>query len=172
MKIRSTRLNLLAAAALVVLACAAAPQASAFTWEYDYAGESCVNRSPSITPYYFYGAIGNPSQTDWMYLDCPLPRSSGFTSGGVNVIDQNAYTGFDVTCTEVGVHWNSTSISYYTAGTRNSSGAGTQQQYLNFSSSSVGAFPTVYYYSCAIPPTYGANASRSYIETYNDAEAN
>ncbi len=157
--------SLLSAAAYVV-----SPQAHAFSFGYFYLGESCVNRSPSVNPYYFSGAIGNPSTTEWLYVDCPMDRSSTtYDTGTVDVIDQNGYTGYDVSCAHVGVHWNSNTATYYTGGTKNSSGVGTQKQTLSFAAVK-GVFPTVYYYSCGIPPAYSGTKNKSYIETYSISE--
>jgi hypothetical protein len=85
------------------------------------------------------------------------------------VIDQNFYTGYDVSCAQVGVQWNYNTATYYTGGTRNSSGGGTQKQTLTYNAAT-GVGTTVYYYSCVIPPTYGGQQSRSYIETYMVSE--
>ena len=155
--------------ALTFLATFGALQAYAFSFAHFYLGESCVNRSPNIDPYYFSGAIGNPSATEWLYVDCPMDRATAYDSGTVDVIDQNFYTGYDVSCAQVGVHWNYNTATYYTGGTKNSSGGGTQKQTLSFAPAT-GVFPTVYYYSCGIPPTYGGNKARSYIETYMVSE--
>jgi hypothetical protein len=160
---------LVIASALALFASFVAPAVHAFSFGYWYPGESCVNRSPAINPYYFSGAIGNPSTTDWLYVDCPMDRASTFDTGAVDVIDQNGYTGYDVSCAQVGVHWNYNTATYYTGGTRNSSGAGTQKQTLSFAEAP-GAFPSVYYYSCSIPPAYGGAKSKSYIETYSVSE--
>jgi hypothetical protein len=144
-------------------------EAYAFSFGRYYPGESCVIRSPTVTPYYFSGAIGNPSTTDWLYVDCPMDRATAYDTGSVDVIDQNGYTDYDVSCAQVGVHWNYNTATYYTGGTRNSSGVGTQKQTLSFGVAT-GAFPTVYYYSCVIPPAYGGNKAKSYIETYGVSE--
>jgi hypothetical protein len=157
------------ALALVLLASLASSRAYAFSFSSYYPGESCVNRSPGVTPYYFSGAIGNPSTTDWLYLDCPMDRATTYDTGTVDVIDQNGYTGYDVSCAQVGVHWNYNTATYYTGGTKNSSGVGTQKQTLSFGVAQ-GAFPTVYYYSCVIPPAYGGTKNKSYIETYSVSE--
>ena len=169
MKTRSRVAALVCTSALTLLASANALQAYAFSFGYFYPGESCVNLSPGINPYYFSGAIGNPSETQWLYVECPMDRATTYDTGTVDVIDQNFYTGYDVSCAQVGVHWNYNTVTYYTGGTKNSSGGGTQKQTLSFASAP-GAFPSVYYYSCAIPPTYGGNKARSYIETYSVSE--
>lgn len=169
MKTRSRYLAFATTAALTLCASFGAMQAYAFSFARFYPGESCVNRSPTVTPYYFSGAIGNPSTTEWLYLDCPMDRAIAYDTGTVDVIDQNGYTGYDVSCAQVGVHWNYNTATYYTGGTRNSSGVGTQKQTLSFGVAT-GAFPTVYYYSCGIPPAYGGNKAKSYIETYSVSE--
>jgi hypothetical protein len=169
MKTIPNALAFVAASTLVLFACIAAPTAHAVSFGYYYPGESCVNRSPTIAPYYFSGAIGNPSTTEWLYVDCPMDRATTYDTGTVDVIDQNGYTSYDVSCAQVGVHWNYNTATYYTGGTRNSSGVGTQKQTLSFAAAP-GAFPSVYYYSCAIPPAYGGNKAKSYIETYSVSE--
>jgi hypothetical protein len=165
----SSAASFLCTSALTLLATLGAQQAHAFSFAQFYPGESCVNRSPGIDPYYFSGAIGNPSETQWLYVDCPMDRATTYDSGTVDVIDQNFYTGYDVSCAQVGVPWNYNTATYYTGGTKNSSSGGTQKQTLSFAPAP-GAFPSVYYYSCAIPPTYGGNKARSYIETYSVSE--
>jgi hypothetical protein len=169
MKTRSRVLALICTSSLTLVASFGALQAHAFSFGHYYPGESCVNRTPTVDPYYFSGAIGNPSTTEWLYLDCPMDRATAYDTGTVDVIDQNGYTGYDVSCAQVGVHWNYNTASYYTGGTKNSSGVGTQKQTLSFGVAT-GAFPTVYYYSCAIPPAYGGNKAKSYIETYSSSE--
>jgi hypothetical protein len=169
MKTRSRVLALICTSSLTLVASFSALQAHAFSFGHYYPGESCVNRTPTVDPYYFSGAIGNPSTTEWLYVDCPMDRATAYDTGTVDVIDQNGYSGYDVSCAQVGVHWNYNTASYYTGGTKNSSGVGTQKQTLSFAVAT-GAYPTVYYYSCAIPPAYGGNKSKSYIETYSTSE--
>jgi hypothetical protein len=165
-------LALLTASVAVLFASFTTAQAVEFSWEVDYLGENCVNRSPGVTPYYFSGAIGNPSTTTWLELDCPMSRAAQFDSGTVDVIDQNGYTGYDVSCSHVGVHWNYNTATYYTGGSRASSGVGTQKQTLYFNGIVNASWPTVYYYSCIIPPAYGGAKAKSYIETYTLSEPN
>ncbi len=146
---------------------AASPRIQLFT--HFYLGESCVNRSPTVTPYYFSGAIGNPSTTEWLYLDCPMDRAIAYDTGWVDVIDQNGYTGsrrelrpgrcaLELQHGDVLHRWH-----------EEQQRLGTQKQSLSFGVAT-GAYPTVYYYSCGIPPAYGGNKAKSYIETYSVSE--
>ena len=156
-------------AVLALFASVGAPHANAFSFSHHYPGESCVNRSPNIAPYYFSGAIGNPSTTEWLYLDCPMDRAATYDTGDVDVIDQNGYTGYDVSCAQTGVYWNYNTVTYYTGGTKASSGVGTQKQTLSFAATPR-PFGSVYYYNCVIPPAYGGTKNKSYIETYSVSE--
>lgn len=59
-------LTLLSPALLAVVASAAAPRADAFVFGCYYPGESCVNRTANVFPYYFSGAIDNASSASEM----------------------------------------------------------------------------------------------------------
>ena len=131
-----------------------------------YPGSLCVRWSGTSTPIYEFSAIGNPSATTELRLDCPVIKDgANIASGWVGVVDRH-YSD------DVGCNLN----SFYRSGSgyvlnstpwiRSVGSSGNAQQ-LPFGGVVANSL-THYYYSCRIPPTYTGNIS--YITTYHVIE--
>jgi hypothetical protein len=165
-------LTLAAALACITMVCA--PQTSATDWA-TYPGEMCLKWTGAGTPKYYFGGIGNESTTDWLYLDCPVVLKESAPSGGAQVIVRDLHPTADISCTLYNAYNKFSDGSYYmkTSGPLSSTGSSYSPQVLQLQG--LGLTPatgynqytdSVYYYSCAIPPSY-ANTYRSYILNYN-----
>lgn len=155
--------GLLAAAGLMVIGVS---QAHAVDGK-EYAGSACVpygtnNRYPS----YNFSAIGNPSATQWLYLDCPAVHDArNISSGWVRVMDLHYYS--DVTCSLNSIYFSGGAVWGWGTPERSSVGSSANTQQLAFGG--VGASDIAhYYYSCRIPPTFNGNLS--YITSYQVIE--
>jgi hypothetical protein len=124
-------------------------------------------RYAGASPSYNASAIGNPSSTEWVYLDLPVindDMSNDIGYSNVRVLDRH-YTS-DVCCSVNSVYWNSSASAFYGwwGATKCSAGSSNNLQYLITGGVS-GAGSTYHqYFSCRIPPTYSGN--RSYIVSY------
>lgn len=61
---------------------------SSWATKETFSGTLCESLYDFSWPYgagiaYQYGAIWNRSSTDWAYVDCPVPRANGFSSGTI-----------------------------------------------------------------------------------------
>ena len=132
-----------------------------------YPGSMAVRWSGTSTPSYYASAVGNPSASQWLYVDLPVINDSmaeHVHSSSVRVVDRHYSS--NVRCSLNSVYWNSTTGTMwgYWGSTKSSSGSSDGLQYLSTGSSS-GAGSTYHqYFSCAIPPAYYGH--RSYIVSY------
>jgi hypothetical protein len=133
----------------------------------NYPGSMCV-RFSGPTPVYGQSAIGNPSTTAELRLDCPVVKDeNNIRSGWVRVIDRH-------TTASVGCNLNCVSRSGSTPTACStplfvSVGSSDTTQHLSFGSLTCSACNSFahYYYSCRIPPT---QAGTSWIWTYQVLE--
>lgn len=77
--------------ALIMLGCGLMSQAQAATKE-TFSGTQCESLYDANSPYgehvdYQYGAIINRSSTYWGYIDCPVPRANGYSSGTISDLE-------------------------------------------------------------------------------------
>ena len=163
---RKKSMRVLLSATLIPLSLALA---GSTTWAADaktYPGSMCVRWSGS-SPSYNTSAIGNPSSTQWTYLDCPVindDMGADTQSSVVRVLDRHYSS--DVRCSINSAYWNNTNDQFYGWWGSNisSSGSGNDLQVLNTGGIG-GSGSTVHtYFSCRIPPTY--NGNRSYTISY------
>ena len=124
-------------------------------------------RYAGANPSYNYSAIGNPSSSQWMYVDLPVindAMNDDIKYSSVRVLDRH-YSN-NVRCSVNSAYWNSSSSAFYGwwGSNKYSSGSGDNLQKL--STGGVGGAGTSYhhYFSCAVPPSYAGN--RSYIVSY------
>jgi hypothetical protein len=147
-----------AALAAFVLATLGATQAHAVDGK-NYPGSMCVPWGANRTPTYYYSAIGNPSTSTDLLLDCPIVRDSitnTIQSGWVKAIDQHYYD--NVSCRLDSIYFSGGAAWGWSSPTLSSSGSSGNPQHLAFGG--VGANNTAhYYYSCRIPPTFNGNVS-------------
>ena len=135
-----------------------------------YPGSMCVRYS-GASPSYSSSAIGNPSSTQWLYLDCPAINDSmneDLNNSWVGALDRHYSS--DIRCSVNSAYWNSTHSTFYGwwGSNQYSSGSGNHRQLLSWGGLS-GSGETVHtYFSCRIPPTYSGN--RSYIISYHTNE--
>ena len=129
-----------------------------------YPGSMCVRYAGTSTPAYNFSAIGNPSTTSWLYLDCPVIHdtiSSNVKNGWVRMIDQS-YTNA-LRCSLNSFYRSGGSFYGWWTANKSSSGSGSHPQHITYSG--IGANSLAhYYYSCRIPPKYSGNTS--YITSY------
>jgi hypothetical protein len=173
MKGKTAVYTLLTAAVLTFITTAGAPRVHAIDWA-TYPGEMCMKWTGAGTPKYYFGGIGNTSPTDWLYLDCPVVlKTESAPSGGAQVIVRDLHPGAAVNCTLYNAYNKVSDGTYYykTSGPLYSSGSGYSPQVLQLQG--LGLTPStgynqytnsVYYYSCAIPPSY--SGGNSYILEY------
>jgi hypothetical protein len=132
----------------------------------NYPGSMCVRWSGTSTPIYNFSAIGNPSATTDLRLDCPVIKdATNISSGWVRVIDQH-YSD-NVGCNLNSLYRSGGSYVGWWTPWVSSVGSSGNPQHLGFGSVGANSL-THYYYSCRIPPTYGGNLS--YITSYNVTE--
>jgi hypothetical protein len=132
----------------------------------NYPGSNCV-RVSGATPIYGESAIGNPSTTTGLSVDCPAVKdATNIQSGWVRVIDN--HTTQVVSCTLVCVSRSGTTTSSCVRQDF-STGSSASVQELSFGSlTCLGCNNRAhYYYSCYIPPT---QAGTSWIRTYQVLE--
>jgi hypothetical protein len=132
----------------------------------NYPGSLCVPWS-GPTPIFGESAIGNPSTTMALRVDCPAVKdATNIQSGWARVIDN--HTTAPVSCTLVCVSRSGTTSSACTR-TASSSSNSASVQHLSFSSLTCTGCNSLahYYYSCTIPPT---QAGTSWIRTYQVLE--
>lgn len=135
----------------------------------NYAGSTCVRWS-GPAPTYYYSALGNPSPTETLYVDCPANTSSlysGEKSGWVQFLDRHFSS--NISCTLVTVFLSQTSPNGWIAWSgpaQTSAGSSDTAQLKAFTlGQPFGNNSAAHtYYSCAIPPTYYGNTS--YILSY------
>ncbi len=129
-----------------------------------YPGSMGVRYAGTSTPTYNCSAIGNPSTTNWLYLDLPAIHdviSGNIKRSWVRVIDQNYRD--DIYCRLYSVYRSGCGYAGWTSPARWSSGSNCIEQVL--SAGGVGANTrSHYYFSCRIPPKYSNNTS--YIISY------
>lgn len=114
-----------------------------------------------------YSAIGNPSGSQWSYVDLPIindDMSNDIRYSGVRVLDRHYSS--NVRCSVNTAYWNNSSDTFYGWWGANvsSSGSGNDAQYLNTGGVGGKGSTTHSYFSCRIPPAYAGN--RSYIISY------
>ncbi len=130
----------------------------------------CVRYS-GATPIYSTSAIGNPSSTQWLYLDCPAindSMSEDLNNSWVGVLDRHYSS--NVRCSVNSAYWNNTHDKFYGwwGSNQYSDGSSNNRQALSWGSLG-GSGETVHtYFSCRLPPTYSGN--RSYIISYHTNE--
>lgn len=135
-----------------------------------YPGSMCVRYSGS-NPSYSYSLIGNPSSSQWLYLDCPVindSMSEDLANSWVSILDRHYSK--NVCCSINSVYWNSSAARVYGwwGGNKCSSGSGNHLQKRTWGGLG-GAGENVHtYFSCKIPPTYSGHAS--YIVNYHANE--
>jgi hypothetical protein len=135
-----------------------------------YPGSMCVRHSGS-SPSYSSSMIGNPSSSQWLYLDCPTindSMSESLRNSWVAVLDRH-YSN-SVHCSVNSVHWNNSAETIYGwwGGKKYSNGSGNSLQKLSWGGLG-GAGDSVHtYFSCAIPPAYLGHVS--YIVNYHANE--
>lgn len=129
-----------------------------------YPGSMCVRYAGTSTPSYNNSAIGNPSSTSWLYLDCPAIHdtvSGNVKEGWVRMIDRHYSS--DVKCSLNSIYRSGNSFWGWWTSNKNSSGSGVNPQHVSYGG--IGASSQAhYYYSCQIPPSYSGNVS--YIISY------
>ena len=129
-----------------------------------YPGSMCVRYDGTNTPGYNFSAIGNPSDSTWLLLDCPIVRDHTdrtISSGVVQVID--LHFSEQVYCSLNSFYRSGDAFLGWWTQPKASSGTSTGQQTLSFGG--VGSNSLAhYYYSCGIPPKY--NGQVSYIISY------
>jgi hypothetical protein len=159
---KSVRLSILPASLLLALVVVQGHAGDAKT----YPGSMGV-RYAGAYPSYHTSAIGNPSSSQWMYVDLPVindDMNDDIKSSSVRVLDRH-YTS-NVRCSVNSAYWNSTAGSFYGWWGANKYSAGSSNTLQTLSTGGVSGAGSVYhqYFSCAIPPTYSGN--RSYIVSY------
>ena len=137
----------------------------AFSWWKIYPGSMGVRHAGTSTPTYNCSAIGNPSNSSWLYLDLPVIRDSfgSIDLSFVRVIDQHPSS--NISCQMCSVYRSSSQCIWYVrfSPIKYSSGSGCNEQMLE--PGGVGAdYHSHYYLSCSIPPKY--NNDISYISSY------
>ena len=132
----------------------------------NYPGSMCVRWAGTSTPVYNFSAIGNPSATTDLRLDCPVVKdAASIQSGWVRVIDQHYND--DVGCSLNSFYRSEGGYVGWWTPWVSSSGSSPNPQHLGFGSVGANSL-THYYYSCRIPPTYAGNIS--YITSYHVTE--
>jgi len=133
-----------------------------------YPGSMCVRYAGTGTPSYNFSAIGNPSATQWLYLDCPVIHDTiggNINKGWVRMIDQHYSS--DVRCSLNSYYRSGNAFWGWWTANKSTSGSGAHPQHITFNG--IGANSLAhYYYSCRIPPRYSGNTS--YITSYNVEE--
>jgi hypothetical protein len=135
-----------------------------------YPGSMCVRYSGS-NPSYSGSMIGNPSSSQWLYLDCPAindSMSEQLHNSWVAVLDRHYSS--DVHCSVHSRYWNNSTaaLNGWWGGNKYSAGSGNNLQKLSWGRLS-GAGDSVHtYFSCAIPPAYSGHVS--YIVNYHANE--
>ena len=152
--------------ALLLFGSAAAMAGDAKT----YPGSMCVRYSGS-TPSYNTSAIGNPSSSQWLYVDCPVindEMSKDLANSWVGVLDR--HYSYDANCSINSAYWNNSASAFYGWWGENkyTAGSGNNLQKLTWGALG-GAGESVHtYFSCKIPPSYSGNVS--YIVSYHANE--
>jgi hypothetical protein len=135
-----------------------------------YPGSLCVRYAGTSTPSYNFSAIGNPSNSSWLYLDCPVIHDSingSIHDGWVDTIDSHYSS--DVRCSLNSFYRSGSSWYGWWSPNRHSSGSGSHKQRLYYSG--LGSNSSSHQYlSCRIPPRYSGNTS--YIISYRVDENN
>ena len=155
------------------LSISAAAIAFAFSATQGFAGDaktypgSMGVRYAGASPSYNYSAIGNPSSTQWMYVDLPVindDMGDDISSSYVRVLDRHYSS--DVRCSINSAYWNSSAGAFYGYWGANKYSAGSGNSLQSLPTGGVGGAGTSYhhYFSCRVPPTYSGN--RSYIVSY------
>jgi hypothetical protein len=135
-----------------------------------YPGSMCVRHYGS-SPSYSSSMIGNPSSSQWLYLDCPTindSMSESLRNSWVAVLDRHYSS--DVHCSVHSRYWNNSTaaLNGWWGGNKYSAGSGNNLQKLSWGRLS-GAGDSVHtYFSCAIPPAYSGHVS--YIVNYHANE--
>lgn len=135
-----------------------------------YPGSMCVRYAGTSTPSYNFSAIGNPSTSSWLYVDCPVVHDSmnhSIRNGYVNMIDMNYSS--NVRCSLNSFYRSGGSWYGWWSPSKSSSGSGSSPQRIYYSGLGSNS-SSHYYYSCQIPPRYSGNTSYlgSYYVSEND----
>ena len=135
-----------------------------------YPGSMGVRWSGS-NPSFNHSAIGNPSSTQWLYVDLPVindSMSENIHNSWVRVLDRHYSS--DIRCSFNTAYWNNTGDTFYGwwGANRSSNGSSNKSQFLSTGSSGGAGALYHHYFSCRIPPTY--SNSLSYIISYHANE--
>jgi hypothetical protein len=129
-----------------------------------YPGSMCVRWSGTTTPSYNVSAIGNPSSSSWLYVDCPVIKDAingRPESATVQTVDMH-YSA-DVSCNLLsGLRWFNR-YAAWSSGARQTRGTDSFGARLSFGPVSANA-DSHYFFSCRIPPQYSGGTS--YITSY------
>jgi hypothetical protein len=132
----------------------------------NYPGSMCVRWSGTSTPVYNFSAIGNPSSTTWLYLDCPAVKdASNIASGWVRMLDRHYSS--NISCRLYSVYASTGGYYGWVTPVVSSTGSSANPQHRPFGGIG-GNSIAHYYYSCSIPPTYSGYVS--YITSYQVSE--
>jgi len=142
-----------------------------------YPGSMCVVRNNLKVdgnevemPDYEYSAIGNPSSSDWLNVDCPVVHDilhKNVRSGWVQMID--THYNYNISCRFYSIFRSGRFPYGWASGRLTTTGSTRNVQTKGFGAVR-GSAGSHYYLSCSIPPKYGN--SISYIVTYNVSEDN
>jgi hypothetical protein len=161
-KLNPLRLSIVSA---LLASSLAVPQAHAGDAKL-YPGSMGV-RFGGANPSYNFSTIGNPSSTEWMYLDLPAINdhmSEDVNNTWVRVLDRHYSS--DIRCSFNTAYWNNTTDSFYGwwGANKYSIGSGNDAQILYTGGTGGAGSAYHHYFSCRIPPAYAGN--RSYIVSY------
>jgi hypothetical protein len=128
-----------------------------------YPGSMCTRYAGS-QPSYHYSFIGNPSDSQWLYLDCPVINDSmvhDLARSWVATIDRNHRRGHDITCTVVTAYWRDDAphLVVWLGETKNSDTQGDGLSRLDTGRVGGAGEDVHTYFSCKIPPTYYGHLS-------------
>ena len=136
-----------------------------------YPGSMCVRFSGATTTNVWlnFSAIGNPSTTQTLRVDCPMINDEdgdGTKSGWIRAVDQNFGAGAnnDVTCQMVSIFRSGVNWSGWFSPTRSTPADGNQTQQVNYGEDLGANSVSHYYFSCRIPPRQGGRTS--FITSY------
>ena len=128
-----------------------------------YPGSMGVRYAGTSTPTYYYSAIGNPSATQWLYLDMPVIRdlNGGISLSKVRVIDQNCRSG--IMCQLCSVYRSGCKFYGRFTPRKWSKGCSCREQVV-YPGKVKASKNSHYYFSCRIPAKY--KNKTSYINSY------
>ena len=136
-----------------------------------YPGSMCVRYNGAVgdNVNLNYSAIGNPSTTHTLRVDCPVINDEdgdGTLDAWFRAIDQS-YTS-NVYCNVNSFYRSGSSWYGWWTPTRSTSGAGTHVQHVSYGEDLGANSVSHYFLSCRIPPKY--NGHTSYITSYKVQE--